>query len=113
MDFFIVPAEPNFRTPSRLPAGHVLQQRNSRAIGPDGIQSVERGSIPANRLRAENLWQAHETAKDSLGVLLVYQLTKFFEKIARIMGSRGSFRVILHTESRIILVTHPLNSLIV
>src|SRR5690348_12499987 len=98
MDFFIVPAEPDFRTPSRLPTGHVLQQRNSRAIGPDGIQSIERGSIPANRVRAENLWQAHEAAKDSLGVLVVYQLTKFVEKIARVVRPRGSFRVILHTE---------------
>ena len=43
MERFVVPAKPDFRTPSRLPTGHVLQQRKSRAFGPDRIQSIERG----------------------------------------------------------------------
>src|ERR1700730_14576097 len=60
-----MPAKPDLCAPSRLPTGHVLQQRNSRAFGPDCIQSIERGQIPANRLRAENLWQAHGV-KDSM-----------------------------------------------
>ena len=43
MELLIVPAKPNFRTPSRWPAGRVLQQRKSRAIGPDRIQSIQGG----------------------------------------------------------------------
>ena len=40
MELLVVPPKPNFRTPSGWPAGRVLQQRKSRAIGPDRIQSV-------------------------------------------------------------------------